>query len=92
MIIVTYIDANGRRVSTENSYLTPDVLARPNLTVAVGASVTRILLDTTEAGVEPRAVGVEFSSSPHGPRFRARARKEVILSYVPSFASVSNIH
>lgn len=85
---VTYIDAKGRRVTTENSYLTPDVLARPNLTVAVGASVTKILFDAAQGGQEPRAFGVEFCSSPEGPRFRVRARKEVVLSYVPPFGHV----
>ncbi|KZV65546.1 GMC oxidoreductase [Peniophora sp. CONT] len=77
---VTYIDAKGRRVTTENSYLTPDVLGRPNLTVAVGASVTKILFDAAQGGQEPRAVGVEFCTSSDSPRFRVRARKEVVLS------------
>ena len=82
---VTYIDAKGRRVTTERSYLTPDVLSRPNLTVAVGASVTQILFDTAEADAEPKAVGVEFCSGPKGQRFRARARKEIVVAYVPDF-------
>ena len=79
---VTYIDAKGRRVTTERSYLTPDVLSRPNLTVAVGASVTQILFDTAETDAEPKAVGVEFCSGPKGQRFRARARKEIVVAYV----------
>jgi choline dehydrogenase len=70
----------GRRVSTESAYLTSAVLSRPNLMVAVNAHVTRIVFDTT--GSIPRAVGVEFSSSRDLPRFRVRAKKQVILSYV----------
>ena len=75
---VTYVDANGRRVSAETSYLTSDVLSRPNLTVATHAQVTQIIFDQSYS--QPRAVGVEFASNEHGPRFRARATKEVILA------------
>jgi choline dehydrogenase len=64
----------------DSAYLTPEVLSRPNLTVAVNASATRIIFDTS--GSSPRAIGVEFASSKDSPRFRARAKKEVILSYV----------
>jgi hypothetical protein len=40
-----------------------------------------------QAGGEPRAVGVEFTRSAQGPRFCARARREVVLRcvfYYPS--------
>lgn len=77
---MTFVDPNGRRVSTDSAYLTPEVLSRPNLTVAVNASATRIIFDTS--GSSPRAIGVEFASSNDSPRFRVRAKKEVILSYV----------
>lgn len=77
---MTYIDSRGRRVSTDSAYLTPEVLSRPNLTVAVNASATRIVFDTS--GSSPRAVAVEFASSKDSPRFRVRAKKEVILAYV----------
>lgn len=77
---MTYIDSSGRRVTTESAYLTPAVLSRPNLTVAVKASATRIIFDTS--GSRPRAVGVEFASSRYGPRFHVRAKNEVILAYV----------
>jgi len=76
---VTYINISGRRVTTESAYLTPAVLSRPNLTVAVNASATRVIFDTS--GPSPRAVGVEFATSKDGPRFRVRANKEVVLSY-----------
>ena len=77
---MTYIDAKGRRVTTESAYLTPNVLARPNFTVAVNASVTQLLFDTTDG--QTRVVGVEFAKSEKGPRFRVKARKEVLLSCV----------
>jgi choline dehydrogenase len=78
--VVTCIDSRGRRVSTESAYLTPEVLSRCNLTVAVNASATRIIFDTSKSS--PRAVAVEFASSKDSPRFRVRAKKEVILAYV----------
>jgi choline dehydrogenase len=48
--IMTYIAANGERVTTESAYLTDDVLGRPNLTVVLGANVTRILLESSGKG------------------------------------------
>lgn len=74
--LMTYIDSNGRRVTTEAAYLTPDVLARPNLKVGTKARVTRILF---EEGASTRACGVEFADD-NGTRFRAVAKKEVIVS------------
>ena len=77
MYIVTYVDQKGQRVTSERAYLTPQVLARPNLKVATGAYVTRILFDTT--GKPIRATGVEFRDK-SGAVFVAKAAKEVILS------------
>ncbi|KAF7312587.1 hypothetical protein MIND_00272800 [Mycena indigotica] len=76
--VLTYVDENGRRVSSETAYLTPEVLARPNLTVAINATVTKIIFD--KRGATPRAVGVEFAQGKNAPRYRARAGKEVVLS------------
>lgn len=77
--IMTYIDERRQRVSAESAYLTPSVLARKNLKVIIHATVTRILLqDDKTDGL--RAVGVEFANSPDGPRYRARARRDVIIS------------
>lgn len=76
--IMSYVDPNGARVSTETAYLTNDVLARPNLTVATHAQVTKILIETL-GGVK-RAIGVEFSKGPKYVRYRARARKEVVVT------------
>ena len=72
-----YIDSKGKRVTSETAYLTPDVLARPNLRVATGAFVRRILFEESERGA--RTSGVEFSDV-HGKIYFARASKEVVLS------------
>ena len=77
LTIVTYMDSNGRRVTAENSYLTPEVLRRPDLKVITSATVTKVIFDKT--GDRPRAVGVELATSRDGPRFKAKARKEVIV-------------
>ncbi|KAF9223717.1 alcohol oxidase [Gyrodon lividus] len=76
---VTYIDSRGERVSAEAAYLTPDVLARPNLKVVTFARVTKILFETSGS---LRATGVDFVESKDraaSGRFRARALKEVIV-------------
>lgn len=79
LTLVTYIDPSGKRVTTETAYLTPEVLKRPNLKVAIHAHVTRILF-TTHGG-RKRAVGVEFARGQGGPLYRVRAKREVVLSY-----------
>ncbi|KAM5537230.1 hypothetical protein V8D89_009163 [Ganoderma adspersum] len=75
--VMTFITPSGRRVTTEYAYLTPAVLARPNLKVIIRAQTTRVLFETS--GPAPRAVGVEFAL-PTGDKFRVRARKEVVLA------------
>lgn len=77
MPLVTYITSAGRRMTAEMAYLTPKVLARPNLNVAINARATRILFDTTAA--TPRAVGVEFTDK-SGSKYVANALKEVVMS------------
>ena len=74
---MTYIDPKGRRTTTETAYLTPDVLSRPNLKVAIRAHVTRILFDRSEG--TPRASGVVFVNDAR-EKFTVQARKEVIVS------------
>uniref|UniRef100_D8QIH8 Glucose-methanol-choline oxidoreductase N-terminal domain-containing protein n=1 Tax=Schizophyllum commune (strain H4-8 / FGSC 9210) TaxID=578458 RepID=D8QIH8_SCHCM len=76
--VMTYVDDSRQRVSSETAYLTPDVLARPNLRVVTHAQVTKVLFDQTSD--VPRATGVEFAYSKSGPRFSAHAKREVILS------------
>lgn len=60
-LLVTFIDARGRRVTTESAYLTPKVLSRLNLKVATGAKVTRIVFEhqslPSHKDIVPRAVG-----------------------------------
>jgi choline dehydrogenase len=77
---VTYINKDFERVSSEAAYLTPDVIARPNLTVAIHATATRILFENLPSSAKPRAVGVEFAKTEDGPRYQVKAKKEVILS------------
>ncbi|THH32228.1 hypothetical protein EUX98_g1965 [Antrodiella citrinella] len=73
---MTYINSKGIRTTAERAYLTPAVLARPNLKIAIRAAVTRILFSE---GLSVEAVGVEFKDSA-GTLYRAIARKEVVLS------------
>ncbi|KAI0833647.1 GMC oxidoreductase [Trametes gibbosa] len=89
---VTYITPNGRRVTTEFAYLTPDVLRRPNLKIMTHAHVTRVLFDTS--GAAPRAIGAEFTSA-NGETFRVKARKEVIMAagavHTPQILQLSGV-
>ncbi|KAI0031468.1 GMC oxidoreductase [Vararia minispora EC-137] len=75
----TYVDEKGCRHSVAHAYLTPDVLARRNLTVAIGSHVEKVLLAETATGT-PRAIGVKLSQTPGGPKYHVRATREVILS------------
>jgi choline dehydrogenase len=68
----------GSGSSAAKAYLTPAVLARPNLVVAVETSVTRIIFSTSSGHGKPRAVGVELAKSPDAPRYRVAARREVL--------------
>ncbi|EPT05509.1 hypothetical protein FOMPIDRAFT_158549 [Fomitopsis schrenkii] len=91
--VVTFIDSQGRRVTTESAYLTQEVLARPNLTVATHAQVTRVLLDTAP-GKAPRAVGVQFKNR-KGELYEVRAKQEVVVSagaiHTPQILMLSGI-
>ena len=55
-----------------------DVLARPNLKVAVNCTTERVLF--AQEGGAPTAVGVVFSQSRDGPKFVVGAKREIILS------------
>ncbi|KAL8277768.1 hypothetical protein RQP46_009890 [Phenoliferia psychrophenolica] len=90
------------RVSTATAYLTKDVIARPNLTVATGATVTRVLFSPASFGNEPKAVGVEFThveraynAEKANPIYRATAKKQVVLAAgslaTPQILEVSGI-
>ena len=78
---MTYISSNGERSSSETAYLTPEVLARPNLRVVTGAHVTRIVLKDVNGKKRVTAV-VYANSSSKSHRRRVRVRKEAIVSYV----------
>ncbi|KAJ3505338.1 hypothetical protein NLJ89_g7474 [Agrocybe chaxingu] len=47
--------------------------------IATNATGTRVIIDETP-GEQRRAVGVEFANTENGPRFQARAKKDVIIS------------
>lgn len=63
---------NGARSSTATAYLTAEVRKRPNLTIQLGAHVTRVVFDGKEAK------GVEYLQD--GKPFVAAASKETVLS------------
>ncbi|KAF8258550.1 GMC oxidoreductase [Lactarius quietus] len=67
----------GKRNSTAIAYLSPNVLSRPNLTVAINTMVEKVLFD--QSGAEPRAIGVEVSKSPKSPKYCVAATREVII-------------
>ncbi|KIY62126.1 GMC oxidoreductase [Cylindrobasidium torrendii FP15055 ss-10] len=76
--VLTYIDNERRRVSSETAYLTPDVLQRPNLKVAIHANVTRIIVETEDG--EKRATGVEITDKSGKHTYTIKARREVVLA------------
>lgn len=80
---MAFIDANGRRVSTESAYLSPEVLERANLTVATGTHVSKVEIEHV-VGKPPRAVAVRFKDS-YGSESEVRARHQIILSSVIPF-------
>ncbi|PIL34304.1 hypothetical protein GSI_03079 [Ganoderma sinense ZZ0214-1] len=77
-ILHAMIDGKNERSSAATTYLKPNVLARPNLKVAVKCTTERILF--AQEGVVPTAVGVVFSQTRDGPKFVVGAKREVILS------------
>ncbi|KAL1743973.1 GMC oxidoreductase [Schizophyllum fasciatum] len=81
--VVSAVDPKGNRDSTATGYLTREVLARPNLTVAVGAIAERILFsqDTeNKQGSGQRASGVLLGSKSSVTKYAVSAGREVILS------------
>ncbi|OCH93152.1 GMC oxidoreductase [Obba rivulosa] len=76
------IDTTGKRSSTASAYLTPSVLARPNLTVGINVRVERIVFsssDSADTDATPRASGVIIATSPSSPRFGVCVSREVIV-------------
>lgn len=76
--IMTYVDEKYRRVSAETAYLTAEVLARKNLTIAKHTTTTRVLIETVNGA--RRATGVEITPTTGGSRRTIHARKEVVLT------------
>ncbi|THU84486.1 alcohol oxidase [Dendrothele bispora CBS 962.96] len=66
----------GKRSYATSAYYTPEVQARKNLCVLMGAVVSRLVWDKSNG--KPRAVGVEFVSG--GKKYIVNVGKEVILS------------
>jgi len=64
---------NGRRWSSADAFLSPEVRRRANLTITLKASVKRVLLDGG------RAVGVEYEDG-KGRVHQVHAKREVVLS------------
>jgi choline dehydrogenase-like flavoprotein len=69
---------NWTRSEARNAYINP-LPPRTNLHILTNATVTRILLDTSNAS-NLTATGVEYAFVKGGPRSSVRVRKEVILS------------
>ncbi|KAJ6474436.1 GMC oxidoreductase [Mycena vitilis] len=72
------VDPTGERSSAATAYLTPDVLGRPNLTVAVQTLITRIIVENSEGDEPPRATGV-LTATTNGSLFAVAARREVVV-------------
>ena len=64
---------DGRRWSSADAFLSPDVRRRPNLTIVLKAAARRVLIDGK------RTVGVEYQDG-KGRSHEVRAAAEVILS------------
>ncbi|EIM79461.1 GMC oxidoreductase [Stereum hirsutum FP-91666 SS1] len=78
---MSFVDGKGGRHSVANAYLTPSVLARPNLTISVNTYTEKIIFSTTgeDSAEGPRAIGVQVSQSRDGRKWRVKAAKEVIV-------------
>jgi choline dehydrogenase len=83
------IDSGGTRSSTSAAYLPASVTARPNLSILTGTHVTRLHVENGSTDA------VELAQSRQGPRYKAKAKREVIVcmgSYgTPQLLLVSGI-
>jgi choline dehydrogenase len=83
------IDSGGTRSSTSAAYLPAAVTARPNLFILTGTHVTRLHVANGSVNA------VELGQSRQEPRYRAKAKREVIVcmgSYgTPQLLLVSGI-
>jgi choline dehydrogenase len=62
------------------AFLSPAVMNRPNLYVACGAHVSRVLYDRLDSTLTPAAIGVEFQTKKGSERYEVHAKREVILA------------
>lgn len=76
--LMTYIDNMFQRVSSESAYLTSEVLMRKNVVVVTNTTVTRIIFEEIEG--EVHATGVEFAKDKNGKKYRAKAKRDIVLS------------
>ncbi|KAF8527489.1 GMC oxidoreductase [Hysterangium stoloniferum] len=74
--VSAWIDPKGQRSSVAHAYLTDAVLQRPNLTIAIETTVTRIIF--SESSETPEAVGVELTKGFNAPHYQVNARREVL--------------
>jgi len=65
--------------NSSTRYLSPDVVARPNLDILIEAQVTSLSYCSSEKAV-PRVEGVFFAHAANSPIYKVSATKEVILS------------
>ncbi|KAF8329771.1 GMC oxidoreductase [Cantharellus anzutake] len=85
--MISFIDQNGRRSSASTAYLSPAVIARPNLTILLKTYTLKLLFSSAGAHDDPnpKCIGVEVASAevpPHEnetPRYKLFAKKELIL-------------
>lgn len=70
----------GIRSYAANAYLSPEVRARPNLTVLTGAEVKKVLLKRGGGEGDAVATGVEYTEGTTGETKTAVTRREVIIS------------
>lgn len=75
----TFINPKGERSSMATAYLNSKVQQRPNLFVATGAHVTKILFDHI-ANEVPEAIGAQFQTARGSDTYQVYAKKEVILA------------
>ncbi|GJJ13692.1 hypothetical protein Clacol_007948 [Clathrus columnatus] len=75
---LAFMDNKGQRSSAAAAYLTNNVLAWPNLSVAVNCCVEKVLFDDENNTL--LATGVELRTTRDGPIFCVSATKEIILT------------
>ncbi len=74
--LVTHVNSTGSSAAT--SYLRPEVLERPNLTVGVSVYTERILF-ASGVGGSVKAIGVQASTGRNAPKYAVCARREVLV-------------